>query len=974
MDLKGKKVFHKTFGEGTILEQDASYISVDFIAGETPKKFVYPTCFKTFLTILDSNIAAQAEDAIKQHEEQEKQKKLQAITHHRAKTTQSSFKESKAVKVPSFSSVGVFCDSFKKSIVSEIIVLKNTGGKHQKIFDGILVEKRKAQYIYVFEADDELHYPEGTKINIWEGPLNTPGAIVACEGFQVTISSTKFFGEDISLLEFSAEPWHLLESLNSRLDDISKSPSEIVRALICDGHKAIDFGNTAITTGQETAVRMSTAQPITFVWGPPGTGKTQTLAKIALKHIEQGHRVLMLSYSNVSVDGAIMRVHKLSERKQPGELVRYGYARQADLLTHEYLTSYNLARYKTPQLAREIQELKVESDIAERTLPPQQKKEAKKKIKSQIEAIHKQWKAMESDLVKNARFVATTVSKAIIDKVVRDCTFDVVIFDEASMAYIPQVIYAASLAKKHFVCLGDFRQLPPIVQNDGSSPLNADIFQYCGITSAVDKGRNHKWLCLLDTQYRMHPQISDFAGHWMYGGLLQSAVGMDTKRQSIVNHAPIMDHAMAFADLSGMMSVCSKTGDNSRVNVLSAMISFALALDAASKYEVGIIAPYRSQARLLHAMSRDVLETNPKLKSISCATVHQFQGSEKDVIIYDAVDCYRMPYPGSLLTTSANNQANRLFNVALTRAKGKFVGVANIAYMDNKSLSPNLMFTHMINSQRKKASCINGESLAQKRSAIGGTSMSFFDYSDGCHQFLKDIDMAKREIRIDIPNRPVADTYSTQLATRLKDAKRKGVKVYLRAENKQTLPPALKPFAAENHFVFNPVTVIDKKLVWFGMPGSEANFETEGKVLQTKYRPIIRFLGTHTAKTLYGFLEMAKTDDDSIGPDKDEDGNAITETLAGYILANKKCPTCGKPMRLKKSKKGSFFMGCTGYPGCHEMAFIDAHMVEKYFYHKSKAGKHCAQCGFSLEAKDGKFGTYVQCCGSKHHIYKLNEV
>ena len=50
---------------------------------------------------------------------------------------------------------------------------------------------------------------------------------------------------------------------------------------------------------------MSFEQPITFVWGPPGTGKTQTLAKIALKHIENEEKVLMLSYSNVSVDGAV---------------------------------------------------------------------------------------------------------------------------------------------------------------------------------------------------------------------------------------------------------------------------------------------------------------------------------------------------------------------------------------------------------------------------------------------------------------------------------------------------------------------------------------------------------------------------------------------------------------------------------------------------------------------------------------------
>lgn len=147
--------------------------------------------------------------------------------------------------------------------------------------------------------------------------------------------------------------------------------------------------------------------------------------------------------------------------------------------------------------------------------------------------------------------------------------------------------------------------------------------------------------------------------------------------------------------------------------MLSALLSFSLALEAAEHCEVGMITPYHAQARLLHAMARDAASANPKLKPISCATVHQFQGSEKDMILYDAVDCYRMPYPGQLLTSTGNGYANRLYNVALTRARGKFIGVANIAYMDNKNLSGNLMFARMIESQRGKPSCLSGQMLLQ---------------------------------------------------------------------------------------------------------------------------------------------------------------------------------------------------------------------------------------------------------------------
>lgn len=662
---------------------------------------------------------------------------------------------------------------------------------------------------------------------------------------------------DVPYIEFSAEPWRLLNALVERLDNITEQPSEIVRKLICDGHKAIEYGSNKIITGQDNAIQMSNHQPITFIWGPPGTGKTETLAKIALDHIENGSRVLMLSYSNVSVDGAIMRVHKLSSHNRPGMLVRYGYSRQKELLDHEYLSSYNLAIHNHPDLLRERQII-----IAER------KKLTRKdqryiQIEHRLSEIRRALSDEEKVAVKAARFVATTVSKAVIDSLIREIKFDVVIFDEASMAYIPQIVFSASLAKKHFICMGDFRQLPPIVQSNESSLLNGDIFQYCGITSAVDNGKNHEWLCMLNKQYRMHPIIADFASRTMYNGLLHSADEMENNRQDIVKNKPFETHAMAFADLSGMMSVCTKTRDNSRVNVLSAFVSLSLALDASQNHEVGIITPYHAQSRLLHAMVRDISDNNSELKPIFCATVHQFQGSEKDVIIYDAVDCYRMPYPGLLLTSTGNNYANRLFNVALTRSKGKFISVANTDYMYNKNLSNGLMFRNMIDNQRNKSSCLSGQALTENLFANGSNKIVFYSKMDGESNFIKDVITARREIRIDIPDKPTDDKFIAKLATELLNLQKKGIKVYLRAENKKTLPAVLKSIAIENPYIANPIAIIDKKTIWFGMPNSEATFKFEGRTIPTMHRPIFRFVGTHTAALLYGFMEMSKTTDQS---------------------------------------------------------------------------------------------------------------
>lgn len=78
MNLIGKRVKHNKFGEGTIVEQSSSIVSVKFATRTEVKKFQYPSCFKTFLKLLDSEAAEQADETVKQFEENERIKKEQA--------------------------------------------------------------------------------------------------------------------------------------------------------------------------------------------------------------------------------------------------------------------------------------------------------------------------------------------------------------------------------------------------------------------------------------------------------------------------------------------------------------------------------------------------------------------------------------------------------------------------------------------------------------------------------------------------------------------------------------------------------------------------------------------------------------------------------------------------------------------------------------------------------------------------------
>lgn len=284
------------------------------------------------------------------------------------------------------------------------------------------------------------------------------------------------------------------------------------------------------------------------------------------------------------------------------------------------------------------------------------------------------------------------------------------------------------------------------------------------------------------------------------------------------------------------------------------------------------------------------------------------------------------------------------------------------------------MFEKMIRMERSDNTYMSSSTLLYRRNLCASNVMSFFVQEDSYHIFINDVANAQNEIRLDIPDVVVDDDLLKRLSLKLYAAKSKGKKVYVRVENKQNIPASLLPYVSENPFVVNPVTIIDKHIIWFGLPNSDAVFKSEGIDIPTLYRPIIRFEGKYTATSLYGFLDMNRTDDQSVEVSVDENGDAIIYKFSDYVLANTKCPECGKPMRMKKNAKGKFFLTCSGYPSCPVRSQIDTELVEDYLHRNGGTGQHCIRCNYSLEAKIGQYGLYVQCCGTAHHKYKLDEI
>ncbi|MBP1970823.1 hypothetical protein J2Z83_002959 [Virgibacillus natechei] len=69
MNLINEEITHKVFGEGNIVDQDASFITIEF--NNDTKKFVYPNAFGKFITLNDQNTAKSLKKILSKREIEE---------------------------------------------------------------------------------------------------------------------------------------------------------------------------------------------------------------------------------------------------------------------------------------------------------------------------------------------------------------------------------------------------------------------------------------------------------------------------------------------------------------------------------------------------------------------------------------------------------------------------------------------------------------------------------------------------------------------------------------------------------------------------------------------------------------------------------------------------------------------------------------------------------------------------------------
>ncbi|MEF8726435.1 MAG: IGHMBP2 family helicase [Candidatus Bipolaricaulota bacterium] len=459
-----------------------------------------------------------------------------------------------------------------------------------------------------------------------------------------------------------------------------------------------------LDNSQSRAVRRGINTDSFFcIHGPPGTGKTTTLAGVTGELVKQGQKVLATAASNTAVDNLVeFMIDRDLNVVRAGHPARITpYLRRTSL---DYRVQKNPKYKKSRKLREKAKEVQEEQDSYQfpsgryrrgmsntqihqlaakgsgsRGVSRKKIKEMSKwlKLREKVDQLYEKSKELEdeaiNEVIESSDVICTTNSTAGSD-LLEGQIFDVTVIDEATQATEPSCLIPLNKAERA-VLAGDHKQLPPtILSQEAKEDLQVTMFE-----KLVERKGDAITEMLL-TQFRMHSDIMEFSNRKFYEGELKadssvaehtlSDMGIDP-RDLEPTHAWLKrtlnpDEPMIFLDTAEVNGgERQRPGSYSRENPAEAEIVKRIInsyLDLLPARNIGVISPYDDQV--------DLINSNHEEEDLEIKTVDGFQGREKEVIII------------SFVRSNDENQLGfladeRRLNVSLTRAKRKLIMVGD---------------------------------------------------------------------------------------------------------------------------------------------------------------------------------------------------------------------------------------------------------------------------------------------------------
>ncbi|TKX64316.1 ATP-binding protein [Halorubrum sp. GN12_10-3_MGM] len=400
---------------------------------------------------------------------------------------------------------------------------------------------------------------------------------------------------------------------------------------------------------------------LSLVVGPPGSGKTEVIAKAADELADQGERVLVTSHTNIAVDNVIEKLADYSDH----QLTRAGRPEKLSKSVKQLMIS-KVVEDSEDQTVQELlsQVDSLKDDISSQTGTAAGAKQVElAEVRREIRELQKE---AEAESTRNVDITGSTIIRSQLSGLAH-VEFDTVIIDEASQIPVLMGLLAMVNARK-WVVVGDHNQLQPVLKTvstrTGTPSSNASLFSFLRNRYDIER-----WLT---QHYRSHEDIIGFVQEHIYENQIEVAEqcprGMDwhpdkddnSKSEAVANGPPI-----TFVDVDGEQVWRKKYGaavNRTEVEVIGSVVEELVHSQGFAESDIGVITPFRGQRSL-------ILDRLSTFGDVEVATVDGFQGRERKVILFSVVNTEK----GGMQFGGDRNR----FTVASTRPKDRFIVVGN---------------------------------------------------------------------------------------------------------------------------------------------------------------------------------------------------------------------------------------------------------------------------------------------------------